>query len=122
MRALQPAKVKEVHLDDLSGTATVVVHDFQLSLAIGKEGPNARLAARLTGWRVDIKSETQMAEEQAYANQDWAEGEWVLGEDGEQIWVPAEGGETVTAEAWSHGEPEDTESGTEALPSPIAEQ
>ncbi len=49
MRALQPAKVKEVHLDDLTGTATVVVHDFQLSLAIGKEGQNARLAARLTG-------------------------------------------------------------------------
>jgi transcription termination/antitermination protein NusA len=111
MRALQPAKVKEVHLDDLSGTATVVVHDFQLSLAIGKEGQNARLAARLTGWRVDIKSETQMAEEQAYAEQDWAEGEWVLGENGEQIWVPAEGGETVTAEAWSQGEPGDAEGG-----------
>jgi transcription termination/antitermination protein NusA len=107
MRALQPAKVKEVHLDDLSGTATVVVHDFQLSLAIGKEGQNARLAARLTGWRVDIKSETQMAEEQAYADQDWAEGEWVEGDGGEMVWVPAEGGETVTAEAWSQGEPED---------------
>ena len=63
MRALQPAKVKEVHLDDSTGTATVVVHDFQLSLAIGKEGQNARLAARLTGWRIDIKSETQIAEE-----------------------------------------------------------
>jgi transcription termination/antitermination protein NusA len=104
MRALQPAKVKEVHLDDLTGTATVVVHDFQLSLAIGKEGQNARLAARLTGWRVDIKSETQMAEEQAYAEQDWAEGEWVEGDGGEMVWVPAEGGETVTAEAWSQGE------------------
>ena len=107
MRALQPAKVKEVHLDDLTGTATVVVHDFQLSLAIGKEGQNARLAARLTGWRVDIKSETQMAEEQAYAEQDWAEGEWVEGNDGEMVWVPAEGGETVTAEAWSQGEPDE---------------
>jgi N utilization substance protein A len=107
MRALQPAKVKEVHLDDLTGTATVVVHDFQLSLAIGKEGQNARLAARLTGWRVDIKSETQMAEEEAYANQDWAEGEWVENEAGEMVWVPAEGGETVTAEAWSQGGPDD---------------
>jgi N utilization substance protein A len=107
MRALQPAKVKEVHLDDLTGTATVVVHDFQLSLAIGKEGQNARLAARLTGWRVDIKSETQMAEEEAYANQDWAEGEWVENEEGEMVWVPAEGGETVTAEAWSQGGPDD---------------
>jgi N utilization substance protein A len=104
MRALQPAKVKEVHLDDSTGTATVVVHDFQLSLAIGKEGQNARLAARLTGWRIDIKSETQMAEEQAYAEQEWAEGEWVETEDGEMVWQPAEGGEAVSAEQWSAGE------------------
>jgi N utilization substance protein A len=103
MRALQPAKVKEVHLDDLSGTATVVVHDFQLSLAIGKEGQNARLAARLTGWRIDIKSETQIAEEEAYANQEWAEGEWVENEEGEMVWQPAEGGEAVSAEEWSLG-------------------
>ena len=41
----------------------VIVPDYQLSLAIGKEGQNARLAARLTGWRIDIKSETQVAEE-----------------------------------------------------------
>jgi N utilization substance protein A len=104
MRALQPAKVKEVHLDDLTGTATVVVHDFQLSLAIGKEGQNARLAARLTGWRIDIKSETQIAEEEAYANQEWAEGEWVENEGGEMVWQPAEGGEAVSAEQWSLGE------------------
>ena len=105
MRALQPAKVKEVHLDEETGTATVVVHDFQLSLAIGKEGQNARLAARLTGWRIDIKSETQVAEEEAYANQEWAEGEWVENESGEMVWQPAEGGEAVSAEAWSLGEP-----------------
>jgi N utilization substance protein A len=109
MRALQPAKVKEVHLDDLTGTATVVVHDFQLSLAIGKEGQNARLAARLTGWRIDIKSESQVAEEEAYANQDWAEGEWVENEQGEMIWQPAEGGEAVSAEAWSQGEADDVD-------------
>jgi transcription termination/antitermination protein NusA len=102
MRALQPAKVKEVHLDESTGTATVIVHDFQLSLAIGKEGQNARLAARLTGWRIDIKSETQIAEEQAYADQDWAEGEWVETESGEMVWQPAEGGEAVSAEEWSH--------------------
>jgi transcription termination/antitermination protein NusA len=102
MRALQPAKVKEVHLDESTGTATVIVHDFQLSLAIGKEGQNARLAARLTGWRIDIKSETQIAEEQAYAEQDWAEGEWVETESGEMVWQPAEGGEAVSAEEWSH--------------------
>jgi N utilization substance protein A len=100
-RALQPARVKEVHLDELTGTATVVVHDFQLSLAIGKEGQNARLAARLTGWRIDIKSETQMAEEEAYANQDWAEGEWVENEAGEMVWQPAEGGDAVSAAEWS---------------------
>jgi transcription termination/antitermination protein NusA len=107
MRALQPAKVKEVHLDEETGTATVVVHDFQLSLAIGKEGQNARLAARLTGWRIDIKSETQLADEEAYANQDWAEGEWVENDSGDMIWQPAEGGEAVSAEQWSLGEPED---------------
>ena len=48
--------------------------DYQLSLAIGKEGQNARLARRLTGWRVDIQSETQLVEEEAYGQQDWAEG------------------------------------------------
>ena len=109
MRALQPAKVKEVHLDEETGTATVVVHDFQLSLAIGKEGQNARLAARLTGWRIDIKSETQIAEEEAYANQEWAEGEWVENDAGEMVWQPAEGGEAVSAEQWSLGDaPEDS--------------
>jgi N utilization substance protein A len=101
MRALQPAKVKEVHLDEDTGTATVVVPDFQLSLAIGKEGQNARLAARLTGWRIDIKSETQLAEEEAYGQQDWAEGEWVTDADsGEMVWKPAEGGEALSAEQW----------------------
>ena len=104
-RALQPARVKEVRLDDETGTATVVVHDFQLSLAIGKEGQNARLAARLTGWRVDIKSETQLAEEEAaaeeYANTDWAEGEWVQDPSGEMVWQPAGGGETLSADQWS---------------------
>src|SRR5439155_20865173 len=61
--ALAPAKVKEVHVDRDSGTATVIVPDYQLSLAIGKEGQNARLAAKLTGCRIDIKSETQAAED-----------------------------------------------------------
>jgi len=61
--ALQPAKVKEVITDPTTQTALVIVPDYQLSLAIGKEGQNARLAARLTGWRIDIKSETQHAEE-----------------------------------------------------------
>src|SRR4051812_25247006 len=106
MRALQPAKVREVRLDDMTGTATVIVHDYQLSLAIGKEGQNARLAARLTGWRIDIKSETQLAEEEEYANQDWAEGEWVEDDKGEMVWQPAEGGEAMSAEQWSSGDGE----------------
>jgi transcription termination/antitermination protein NusA len=101
MRALQPAKVKDVFLDEESGTATVIVNDYQLSLAIGKEGQNARLAARLTGWRIDIKSESQLAEEEeAYASQEWAEGEWVQNEAGEMVWQPAGGGEAVSAEEW----------------------
>ena len=101
--ALAPARVREVRLDEETGTATVIVSDFQLSLAIGKEGQNARLAARLTGWRIDIKSETQLAEEEAgYGEQDWAEGEWVEDESGELVWKPAEGGEAMSAEEWSH--------------------
>ena len=58
--ALSPAKVKEVLIEDAGQTALVIVPDYQLSLAIGKEGQNARLAARLTGLRVDIKSESQV--------------------------------------------------------------
>ncbi|GIS99738.1 MAG: hypothetical protein CM1200mP26_14510 [Acidimicrobiales bacterium] len=77
MKGLSPAKVKEVLIDEETGTATVGVPDYQLSLAIGKEGQNARLAARMTGWRVDIKSETQVAQEAAYADVEWAEGEWI---------------------------------------------
>jgi transcription termination/antitermination protein NusA len=62
--ALQPAKVREARVDPETQTALVIVPDYQLSLAIGREGQNARLAARLTGWRIDIKSETQYADEQ----------------------------------------------------------
>lgn len=96
-RALAPAKVREVRLHEDTGTAEVIVPDFQLSLAIGKEGQNARLAARLTGWRVDIKSESQLAEEEAGGGVEYAEGEWVEGADGELVWQPAEGGETISA-------------------------
>ena len=59
--ALSPARVRDVIVDEESKTAIVVVPDNQLSVAIGKEGQNARLAARLTGWRIDIKSESQYA-------------------------------------------------------------
>ncbi len=57
--ALSPARVKEVRIDEDERTAEVVVPDHQLSLAIGKEGQNARLAARLSGYRIDIRSESQ---------------------------------------------------------------
>lgn len=60
--ALSPAKVISVVADDVEKTASVVVPDYQLSLAIGKEGQNARLAARLTGFKIDIKSESQAKE------------------------------------------------------------
>lgn len=60
--ALSPAKVVEVQIDDDSKVAKVVVPDYQLSLAIGREGQNARLAAKLTGWRIDIKGESQLEE------------------------------------------------------------
>ncbi len=66
-KALSPARVREVYLDDEAKEATVVVPDDQLALAIGKEGMNARLAARLTGWKVDIQSEREFAEAEAEA-------------------------------------------------------
>ena len=99
MRALQPAKVKEVRLDDELGVATVIVNDYQLSLAIGREGQNARLAGRLTGWEIQIKSEAQLAEEEA----GYAEGEWIEREGGEMVWVPADGSEAMSMEQYYAG-------------------
>jgi len=72
-KALSPARVREVYIDDETREATVVVPDDQLALAIGKDGLNARLAARLTGWKVDIQSDTEFAQaeaEAAYAGED----------------------------------------------------
>ena len=66
-KALSPARVREVLVDDETKEATVVVPDDQLSLAIGKEGLNARLAARLTGWKIDIQSESEFARTEAEA-------------------------------------------------------
>lgn len=107
--ALGPAKVKEVRIDEHLGVATVIVPDNQLSLAIGKEGQNARLAARLTGWRIDIKGETQYEEELAGVALDeteYAEGEWVTNpETGEQLWVPADGGDAMSIDEWNAGDP-----------------
>jgi N utilization substance protein A len=77
--ALQPARVREVRLNEEEGIATVIVHDQQLSLAIGKEGQNARLAARLTGWRIDIRSENESNEEEV-VEEVWTEGDVVVDE------------------------------------------
>ncbi|MCY1028739.1 transcription termination/antitermination protein NusA, partial [Mammaliicoccus sciuri] len=60
--ALSPSQVVEVIVDEENQSTTVVVPDYQLSLAIGKRGQNARLAAKLTGWKIDIKSETDARE------------------------------------------------------------
>jgi N utilization substance protein A len=66
-KALSPARVREVYIDDETREATVIVPDDQLALAIGKEGLNARLATRLTGWKIDIQSESEFAQAEAAA-------------------------------------------------------
>jgi len=127
MKALSPAKVKEVRPDEATGDCIVIVPDYQLSLAIGKEGQNARLASRLTGWGINIKSETQFAEEQAMPEVEWAEGEWVVDpESGEQVWQPADGGEALSADAWNEAvsdesEPKTDESAAEESEPPAEE-
>ncbi len=75
-KALSPAKVREVIVDDEDRSATIIVPDDQQSLAIGKEGQNARLASKLTGWRIDIKSQTEMAQ---------ADVELALGDEGDDL-------------------------------------
>ena len=60
--ALSPAKVEEVYINNAGQSASVIVPDFQLSLAIGKEGQNVRLAAKLCNWKIDIQSRTQFEE------------------------------------------------------------
>src|SRR3712207_818942 len=77
-KALSPARVREVYIDDETREATVIVPEDQLALAIGKEGLNARLAARLTGWKVDIQSEAEFAAAEA-------EAAFAGGEEGEDF-------------------------------------
>ena len=107
-KALSPAKVTEVRIHEDTGIAEVIVPDYQLSLAIGKEGQNARLAARLTGWRVDIKSETQLAEEEAGIYREggeYAEGQWIANADTGEMEFHSPDGSVVSAKEWSAGEP-----------------
>src|SRR6184192_3070841 len=78
-KALSPARVREVYIDDETRDATVIVPDDQLALAIGKEGLNARLAARLTGWKIDIQSDTEFAQAEAEAAYGGADSEDATG-------------------------------------------
>ena len=98
-KALSPAKVKEVIISDDLTQADVIVPDQQLSLAIGKEGQNARLAARLTGVRIDIRGESQPLEPEADVV--YEEGEWVANaETGAMEWHAADGS-VITQDEWN---------------------
>jgi transcription termination/antitermination protein NusA len=70
-KALSPARVREVYLDEDEKQAEVIVPDDQLSLAIGREGQNARLAVKLTDWKIDIKPESQATEYEDTEEEDW---------------------------------------------------
>jgi len=101
--ALSPAKVVHVLIDRDSKVSRVIVPDHQLSLAIGRRGQNARLAAKLTGWKIDIKSETQAREEGLWD----PEAENTAGED--DAWAADEAWEanTDTAGIAADAEPEE---------------
>jgi N utilization substance protein A len=106
--------VTEVRLSEDSTQADVIVPDFQLSLAIGKEGQNARLAARLTGVRIDIKSETQAANEAAGivaspTGEIFEEGEWRTNDDTGAMEFHASDGSVTTADEWAGNDVENTE-------------
>jgi N utilization substance protein A len=130
-KALSPAKVTEVRVSDDRTQADVIVPDFQLSLAIGKEGQNARLAARLTGVRIDIKSETQDRNEKAgifVDSDEYAEGAWVLNPDtGEHEWHAADGtimtaAEVEAANAARYADASVDGAGAESAAEPVAEE
>ncbi|MDE6054820.1 MAG: transcription termination/antitermination protein NusA, partial [Lachnospiraceae bacterium] len=105
--ALSPAKIVAVFADPDEKTAKVVIPDYQLSLAIGKEGQNARLAARLTGYKIDIKSETQAKDAEGfryedymydedgdvYYEEEYEEGEYEEGEYGDSEYAESEDAE-----------------------------
>ena len=109
-KAMSPAKVTDVRLSSDGTQADVIVPDFQLSLAIGKMGVNANLAARLTGVRLDIKSETQAADETSgytavviedVPAAEYAEGEWVTNEASGAMEWHATDGSVVSQEQWA---------------------
>ncbi len=90
-KALSPAKVTNVVINEDSHTATVIVPNDQLSLAIGKEGQNARLAAKLTGWRIDIKSQAQASDSGMSSLIDGEEGSPEEEHDGRCIAITSSG-------------------------------
>lgn len=110
--ALSPAQVQRVDIAEDEKTATVVVPERQLSLAIGREGQNARLAARLTGWRIDIKSDAALARAELEA---WANGAAEGGEAAAEG-PAADAGPVVAVEAASEGAADVGESGDAAAP------
>lgn len=99
--ALSPAKIVAVFADPDEKTAKVVVPDYQLSLAIGKEGQNARLAARLTGYKIDIKSETQAKDAPGFRYEDYVYDDEEYDEEGysEEDYDGEYGEETYTEES-----------------------
>ena len=106
--ALSPAKVISVIADADEKSAKVVVPDYQLSLAIGKEGQNARLAARLTGYKIDIKSETQAKDAEGFRYEDY-----MYDEDGDVYYEEDEYEDGEAAEAEETAEAVDTEAADE---------
>ena len=105
--ALSPAKIVAVFADPDEKTAKVVVPDYQLSLAIGKEGQNARLAARLTGYKIDIKSETQAKDAPGFRYEDYMDEDL---EDGEYLEDLPESPDEMEEPGSEEGEAEETES------------
>jgi N utilization substance protein A len=126
-KALSPAKVSQVILSDDATQADVIVPDHQLSLAIGREGQNARLAARLTGVRIDIRSETQLAEGVPAGGEEeeveYADGQWVANkETGEMEWHAADGS-VISESAWQQQQSAQAAVAAEAAqaPPPVAD-
>ena len=112
--ALSPAKVIAVMADPDEKTALVVVPDYQLSLAIGKEGQNARLAARLTGFKIDIKSETQARESGDFYDYDEDDDEYYEDDEYEESEESATGEISQDSEETAAGEEsEETEDAVE---------
>lgn len=113
--ALSPAKIVAVFADPDEKTAKVVVPDYQLSLAIGKEGQNARLAARLTGYKIDIKSETQAKDAEGFRYEDY-----MFDEDGDVYYEEEyeegeyDDSEYTASEDMGYEEDESEESGYDA--------